>query len=57
VAGRKRRAAADAGELLKRLQDLVYDFHTIGRFGEARPHLIWLMEIAERETPGGAAQR
>jgi hypothetical protein len=50
VAGRQKRVVIESGELLKRLQDLIYDFHTIGCFDEARPHLLWLMEIAERET-------
>ncbi|MBS0473130.1 MAG: hypothetical protein JSR60_18820 [Proteobacteria bacterium] len=36
--------------LLKQLQDLIYDFHALGRFDDARPHLLWLMEIAEQET-------
>jgi hypothetical protein len=36
-------------ELLLRLQDLLYEYHALGRFEEARPHILWLMEIAQAE--------
>jgi hypothetical protein len=35
--------------LLLRLQELLYEYHELGRFAEARPHILWLMEIAEVE--------
>jgi hypothetical protein len=35
-------------ELLPRLQELLYEYHQLGRFEEARPHILWLMEIAEK---------
>ena len=41
------RPASD--DLLRRLQNLLYEFHALGRFDEAKPHLLWLMEIAESE--------
>jgi hypothetical protein len=47
-----RRELADkpaSDELLRRLQNLIYEFHALGRFDEAKPHLLWLMEIAESE--------
>lgn len=40
----------EADLLLKQIQNLIYDFHALGRFDEARPHLLWLMEIAEQEA-------
>ncbi len=42
------------GDLLRRLQGLLYEYHDMGCFEEARPHVLWLMEIAEaaqRPTP------
>jgi len=36
-------------DLLSRLQAMLYEYHAFGRFEEARPHILWLMEIAERE--------
>ena len=35
-------------KLLLRLQELLYEYHELGRFEEARPHILWLMEIAEK---------
>jgi hypothetical protein len=37
------------GDLLLRLQGLLYEYHELGCFEEARPHILWLMEIAETE--------
>ncbi|MEI9996550.1 MAG: hypothetical protein WDM91_18275 [Rhizomicrobium sp.] len=34
-------------DLLARLQAMLYEFHAMGRFEDARPHLLRLMEIAE----------
>jgi len=47
--GRVPKTAMDDGDLLQRLQDLLYEYHDLGRFEEARPHILWLMEIAEAE--------
>ncbi len=47
--GRVPKTAARGGDLLQRLQDLLYEYHQLGRFEEARPHILWLMEIAEKE--------
>lgn len=44
-------AGAQPEILLKRLQDLIYDYYALGRFEDARPHILWLMEIAESEVP------
>ncbi|MEI9990021.1 MAG: hypothetical protein WDM86_08290 [Rhizomicrobium sp.] len=44
------KTAAHGGDLLQRLQDMLYEYHDLGHFEEARPHILWLMEIAERET-------
>ncbi|MEJ0043949.1 MAG: hypothetical protein WDM81_17815 [Rhizomicrobium sp.] len=41
--------AARGGDLLQRLQDMLYEYHALGRFEDARPHILWLMEIAEKE--------
>lgn len=38
-------------DLLQRLQGLLYEFHDRGCFDEARPHILWLMEIAETAAP------
>jgi hypothetical protein len=43
-------AKTRGGDLLKRLQSMLYDYHDLGRFEQARPHLLWLMEIAAAET-------
>ena len=36
------------GDLMRRLQGLLYEYHDMGCFEEARPHILWLMEIAEK---------
>ncbi|MEI9887295.1 MAG: hypothetical protein WDN08_12475 [Rhizomicrobium sp.] len=46
----KRATKAPAGDLVGRLQGMLYEFHEFGRFDEARPHILWLMEIAEKEA-------
>jgi len=38
----------DRNDLLLRLQSLLYEYHELGHFAEARPHILWLMEIAEK---------
>ncbi|HEY0299837.1 MAG TPA: hypothetical protein VGC36_00775 [Rhizomicrobium sp.] len=43
---RKPKESADG--LMRRLQGLVYEFHALGHFEEARPHILWLMELAEK---------
>ena len=43
-------------DLLQRLQDLLYEYHALGRFDDARPHILWLMEIAEEELRGAATR-
>ena len=43
------RAGSRDSDLLQRLQNLLYDYHALGRFEEARPLILWLMEIAEEE--------
>ena len=40
------------GDLLRRLQGLLYEYHDMGCFEEARPHILWLMEIAESQDSG-----
>ncbi len=39
---------APADDLMRRLQGMLYEFHECGSFEEARPHILWLMEIAEK---------
>ena len=55
AAKRTRRSAREpADDLMRRLQSMLYEYHALGRFDEARPHILWLMEIAEqigRKTP------
>ncbi|MEJ0027354.1 MAG: hypothetical protein WDN01_15120 [Rhizomicrobium sp.] len=43
------KTALRGDDLLQRLQDMLYEYHALGRFDEARPHILWLMEIAEKE--------
>ncbi|HEY4942882.1 MAG TPA: hypothetical protein VII56_15745 [Rhizomicrobium sp.] len=53
MAAKKIRGAAKktpGGDLLRRLQGMLYEYHDMGRFEEARPHILWLMEIAESEA-------
>ena len=47
--GRVLKSAACGDELLQRLQDLLYEYHALGRFEEAKPHILWLMEIATKK--------
>lgn len=44
--------ATPADDLMRRLQVMLYEFHAFGRFEEARPHVLWLMEIAEKSAAG-----
>ncbi|HXC56912.1 MAG TPA: hypothetical protein VNU97_16555 [Rhizomicrobium sp.] len=37
-------------DLMQRLQSMLYEYHDLGRFEDARPHILWLMEIAEAES-------
>ena len=45
-AKKKRSAKRPRKDLVKRIQALLYDFEEIGKLRQARPHIIWLMEIA-----------
>ena len=45
--GTSKSAKAPADDLMRRLQGMLYEYHALGRFDEARPHILWLMEIAE----------
>ena len=50
--GTSKSAKAPAGDLMRRLQVMLYEYHALGRFDEARPHILWLMELAESENSG-----
>jgi hypothetical protein len=41
-------------DLLKRLQALLYEYETLGDFERARPHILWLMEIARKDRASPA---
>ena len=41
--------SARQGDLRQRLQDMLYEYHAMGRFEEARPYILCLMEIAQKE--------
>jgi hypothetical protein len=47
--GSRGTAKGPGGDMLHRLQGILYEFHDMGRFEEARPHILWLMEIVERQ--------
>jgi len=34
--------------LLSRLQLLLYEYESIGELQRAKPHILWLMEIAQK---------
>ncbi len=53
---RRKTARPQGDDLLRRLQKLLYEYHQLGRFEEAKPHILWLMEIAESEGRGLAAE-
>jgi hypothetical protein len=40
--------------LLRRLQELLYEYEALGELERARPHILWLMEIARKDEPSGA---
>ena len=42
------KSTSSGSDLLQRLQDMLYEYHDLGCFEEARPHILWLMEIAEK---------
>jgi len=44
----KRGAKRTGDDLLNRLQALLYEYETLGEFAHARPHILWLMEIAQK---------
>jgi len=44
----RRDAAQTCDGLLKRLQQLLYEYEAIGELERAKPHILWLMEIAEQ---------
>ena len=49
VAKRTRKTSnAPEDDLMRRLQSMLYEFHELGLFEEARPHILWLMEITEK---------
>ncbi len=48
--GRVQEAASRGGDLLQRLQGMLYEYHALGCFDEARPHILWLMEIAQKRS-------
>ena len=50
--GTEKTAKAPADDLMRRLQGMLYEYHALGHFDEARPHILWLMEIAESESRG-----
>ena len=50
--GTRKTVKAPADDLMRQLQDMLYRYHALGRFDEARPHILWLMEIAESESRG-----
>jgi len=50
MAARKQAAKRSGDDLLNRLQALFYEYETIGEFERARPHILWLMEIAQKGT-------
>ena len=54
TATRKRDAKRPGDELVNRLQALLYEYETLGEFERARPHLLWLMEIALKDSPSRA---
>ena len=41
---------APGGDLLRRLQGMLYEYHELGCFEQAKPHVLWLMEIAEAQA-------
>jgi hypothetical protein len=43
---RKHDTAQGANGLLGRLQALLYEYESLGQFERAKPHILWLMEIA-----------
>ena len=56
--GTRKTEKAPADDLMGRLQGMLYEYHALGCFEEARPHILWLMEIAESEgrNPRAAAE-
>ncbi|MBL6852032.1 MAG: hypothetical protein ISS15_10695 [Alphaproteobacteria bacterium] len=44
----KRDVGQNGDDLLRRLQALLYEYETRGEFERARPHILWLMELAEK---------
>jgi hypothetical protein len=36
-------------DLLNRLQALLYDYEALGELERARPHILWLMELARKD--------
>lgn len=51
MAATPRRDAKRTGDdLLNRLQALLYEYETLGEFERARPHILWLLEIAQRTS-------
>ena len=48
--GSRKTTKAPASDLMRRLQGMLYEYHALGHFEDARPHILWLMEIAEAES-------
>ncbi len=55
----KRRVKPVEDKLLNRLQALLYAFEAMGRFDEAKPHILGLMKIAREaaEETGPVSRR
>jgi hypothetical protein len=58
MALRLRRAKPRTREgLLSRLQMLLYEYDAIGELPRAKPHILWLMEIAAKERAAKLSRR
>jgi hypothetical protein len=43
--------------LLSRLQMLLYEYDALGELPRAKPHILWLMEIAAKERAAKLTRR
>jgi len=43
--------------LLSRLQLLLYEYEALGELQRAKPHILWLMEIAAKEQATRPSRR
>ena len=55
MAAKRETGKSSGDELMGRLQKMLYDFHDLGHFDDARPHILWLMEIAQTVESGPSA--